>query len=194
MKRTGREVNYQSGIRSAVRGLWNGNFSWYQAVDIMVLAIESNYTRAWSDGLGQCGIRLDEQTPQESARLLFEINNEVQYVYQFADAIARESKANSGKLGLLYERADMWVNRYTSIRDLAITYGCSDQKQMWVMGYTKEHCPDCLRLDGRVYRASAWRSADLYPKKHSLNCGGYRCACQFVSTNEPCTPGYPPRI
>lgn len=192
--RTRREVNYQSGIRAAVRGLWSGQISWYEAVDMMVLAIETNYTRAWSDGLGHCGINLSEMTPDESARLRLEINNEVQYVYQFADAIARESKANSGKLGLLYDRADMWINRYNSIRDLAMTYACADQKLMWVMGATKEHCTDCRRLDGRVYRASVWRNADLYPRKHSLECGGFRCACEFVSTNEPATPGFPPRI
>lgn len=189
-----RETDYQGGIRSAVRGLWSGDLGWFDAVDSMVGEIERNFTRAWEEGMSSCGIRLDEMTLEESSRLRLEINNEIQYVYTFADAIINNSRANNGKLRTLYDRVDMWINRYNSVRDLAMTYACQDQKLMWVMGYTKEHCLDCLRLDGRVYRASLWRSADLYPRKHSLQCGGFRCACEFVSTNEPATPGFPPRI
>lgn len=192
--RQGRELDYQQGIRGAVRGLWNGTLGWYEAVDMMVGEVERNFALAWYSGLDECGISPSEQTPEEIARLNFEINTEIQYIYKLCDSALSNSKINGGKLRTLFDRVDMWVNRYTAIRDLARTYACSDQKLKWVMGATKEHCSDCFRLDGRVYRASTWRSADLYPRKHSLACGGFRCACEFVPTDEPCTPGVPPRI
>lgn len=185
---------YQSGIRSAIRGLWTGELTWLDSADSMVLTIQNNYTRAWEEGLGECGIRLSEQTPEEYARLQFEINSEIQYVYGFVDDVHQNSRANGGKLRNHFARADMWTNKYSSIRDLARTYACADQKLKWVVGYTKEHCSDCLRLNNRVYRSSTWRNVDLYPKKHSLECGGFHCACEFISTDEPCTPGFPPSL
>jgi hypothetical protein len=194
MHRTRREVDYQGGIRSAVRGLWSGEITWGDAIDWMAGEIERNFTRAWADGMSSCGLRMDEMTLDEDARLRAEISAEIQYIYSFASAIMSNSRANNGKLRTLYDRVDMWTNRYNYIRDLAKTYACQDQKLMWVMGYTKEHCSDCRRLDGRVYRASAWRNADLYPRKHSLECEGWRCACELVPTNQPATPGFPPRI
>jgi hypothetical protein len=192
--RQGHEANYQTGLRSAVRGLWSGEMNWFEGVDSLILAVQANFMRAWEDGMAMCGIRMDEMTLEESSRLEFEINLEISHIYRFVDYIALNSRANKGKLKKLYDRLDMWTNRYTSIRDIAMTYACQDQKLMWVMGYTKEHCEDCQRLDGRVYRSSVWRSVDLYPKKHTLACGGWRCACELVPTSEPCTPGRPPRI
>ena len=192
-KRDRQETDYQGGMRSAVRGLWSGETDWYTSVDWMAAEIERSFTRAWADGLSQCGIRFDEQTPDEAARLRIEIANEIQYVYTFADAIINNSKVNGGKLRTLYDRVDMWTNRYNSIRDLAMSYACQDQKLEWVYGLT-EYCSDCRRLNGRIYRASAWRNADLYPRKRSLECKGFRCACEFVPTNKPATPGFPPRI
>ena len=189
-----RETDYQGGLRSAVRGLWAGEISWLDSIDWMTREIERSYTRAWADGLSSCGILLDEMTPEEQARLSLEINMEIQYVYSFANQILVASRSRGGKLKPLYDRLDMWINRYNAIRDMAMTYACQDEKLKWVMGATKEHCTSCRRLDGRVYRASAWRSADLYPRKHSLECGGWRCACEFVPTSEPATPGFPPRI
>jgi hypothetical protein len=61
-------------------------------------------------------------------------------------------------------------------------------------GFVVHNCTDCRRLNGRVYRSSTWRKADLYPRKHTLECKGYRCACEFVLTSKPCTPGFPPRL
>lgn len=194
MPRTRREIDYQGGLRAAVRGLWAGELSWLDSIDWMIREIERSYTRAWEDGLSSCGIRLSEQTPEEQSRLALEIGTEIQFVYGFVNQILASSKRNGGKLRPLYDRLDMWTNRYNSIRDLARTYACQDQKLMWVVGYTKEHCTDCMRLNGRVYRASVWRNADLYPRKHSLECRGFRCACEFVPTNQPATPGFPPRI
>jgi hypothetical protein len=157
----------------------------------MSMAIERNFTLAWYEGLSMCGILPDETTPEEDARLRIEINTEIGYLYGLAEDISHDNRDSGGKLRVINKRLEMWTNKYGMIRDLAKSYACQDEKLKWVMDVLKEHCSDCLNLDGRVYRASIWRQQNIYPRMPSLECKGYHCGCEFVSTSEPVTRGRP---
>lgn len=187
-------VDYRRSIRSAVHAYWDGNIDLMGFLDSMLLAIHRGFTRAWYEGAQQCGISQNELTNEERQALNFQINSEISHILSFGEVIGRSRKANGGKIGALYLRADMWAGRYSMIRDMARSYACADQKLKWVLGARREHCSDCVRLNNRVYRASTWRKYDLYPRKSSLECGGWRCGCEFEATNDPCTPGRPPAI
>lgn len=186
------ERDYSRSIRSAVYGLWSGQMSFPGYVQTMVGAIDRGFTRAWYQGAGECGIKEGELTSDESQALYTEVNSEISFIYSFADDIMRNSKVNKGKLTPLYQRAEMWTNRFEFIRSMARSMACKDQKLQWQMGPTKEHCVDCIRLNGRVYRASVWDKYGLVPRSHNLSCGGYRCLCRFVTTSMPVTSGRPP--
>jgi len=186
-----RERDYQGSLRSASRGLWSGEEGVYFFLENATRSIEHNFTLAWHEGLSDCGISPSDQTPEEQARLRLEINNEIGYLYQFAVDINNNNKLLGGKLHAIYTRIQMWVNKYGMIRDLARTYACADEKLEWVMHPLKEHCRDCLRLNGKVYRASTWRNNNIYPRMHSLECGGYRCGCEFRPTSLPVSLGRP---
>jgi len=184
---------YRAGVRSAVYGLWRGEFDFFQFVDAMVSAIDRNFTTAWYDGMASCGMTPAEITQEERDRLQLEINTEIQYLMKYASAITEGSKANRGKLRDFTGRIPMWVNRFEGIRELAKIYACGDKKFEWVIGRTKEHCKDCLMLSGRVYRGSVWKASGWEPRSRDLECGGYKCLCRFVETSAPATPGVPPR-
>ena len=186
-----RERDYQGSLRAAARGLWSGEEGFFNFLDAATRSIEHNFTMAWYEGLADCGISPSEQTPDEEARLRMEINLEIGYLYQFAWDISSNNKYNGGKLSTIFNRLDMWVNKYGMIRGLARTYACEDEKLMWVMMPLKEHCRDCLRLDGKVYRRSTWRKYNIYPRMPNLECGGYHCGCDLVPTSEPLSRGRP---
>lgn len=188
------DSSFGLSIRAAVRGLWNGSLDDFAFIDSMYATIRRGYTVAFREGLKTCGVLPGDMTLEETSRLEQEINQETLFIPNFASDIARESKSNKGHLAPLLKRAEMWTNKYIAIRSLAMTFACGDRKLKWRVNITKEHCSSCLRLDGRVYRASIWRKYDLAPRMRKLECKGYRCGCEFIPTDEPVTPGRPPRI
>ncbi len=166
----------------------------FSFVDGMIGAIRRGFTIAWYEGASACNIKPSELTAEEINRLNQEIVVEQNFVLSFAQDIWTGRKETGGKLGPLLERAKMWGDRYGSIRDLAMAMACGDVKKKWVWNPLKEHCTDCMRLNGRVYRLSTWNKYNIRPKSRLLACRGYRCGCEWVDTIEPCTPGRPPQI
>ena len=186
--------NYRSAVRGYVRGLWTGTYDLFGFMDGMGFAISRAFAMAWYEGAESCGIKPSELTPNEQAQLQIEVHSETSFLTGFGSDIMRASKKNGGKLGPHLQRAEMWVNRYDGIYSQAMMMACGDQKIKWILNPAKENCPDCLRLNNRVYRASTWKKYDIRPKMRSLACGGYACGCIFVKTEDPCTPGRPPTI
>lgn len=181
-------------LRSAVRAFWNGTYNWYEFHEEMQTAIRHYFPQAWREGLATAGIMDEEMNDDERLRLEREIVREVGYIPAFADAIERGSKANGGRLTPLFIRTDRWAASYNRIRSLAMTFAKNDPNYEWVMGPTREHCKDCLKLEGRVYRASRWKAADIAPRSHRLTCKGFHCLCEFVATTKRGTPGPMPAI
>lgn len=189
--------NYRMDIRAVVRGLWSGVLTYFQAWEQMDLAIRRGLPLAWQDGSEECGIMPSDWTPQERQALESAIARELGYVDGFLTAIEEGSKANGGKLGPLMGRADVWVTRYLDVRNQAMLMSCKDKKLVWrldCLRMSKEHCRDCLRLAGRVHRASVWAQYDIRPQHRKLACGGWRCACCFEETDAPARPGRPPSL
>lgn len=195
------ETKAQSGlaamrmnIRNAVRGLWSGNTDMFDFFEQMDAAIRIGYETAWREGAKTCGIGPGERTEEETQRLEAMIVENRQYIFGYGEAIEAGSKANKGPLAPLMSRAELWINRYGFVVATAQQMACKDTKLMWVWTPEKEHCPDCRKLNGRVYRASVWEKYNIKPKMMELNCHGFNCGCEFVPTDKPVTPGRPPQI
>lgn len=181
-------------VRAAVRGLWRGYFDEMDFVVQMSNALDRYLTEAWHEGAARCGIRPEELTIAETQAMLNFIAGQYNYVMNFGRSVAEGSRANGGKLGPLLARAELWTERYNEARNRGAIMACGDQKMVWRLGPTRDHCRDCARLHGRVHRASVWEQYDVYPKNSNLECGGWRCLCQLLPTNLPGTPGRPPRL
>ncbi len=163
----------------------------------MTLAIERGFDQAWTEGAKKCGIESDERTVDETAALNTLITTNVRFVSDFGRAIIRGSKANGGLLRTQITRAGVWVSRYDQVVQEAKVMSCADKNLKWNIDPTKDNCSSCLKLNGKVKRASVWEEAGIIPQVAGagyLICNGYRCGCTLDPTEERGTPGPFPRL
>lgn len=182
---------YKRSIRQPVRGLWNGALTFEQAFDSLNSAIERGLRKAWMLGAKDCGIAEGELTPQEIQARDLAIIEEKSHVFDYLEEV--EEKSDDTTLVSMLARTDLWINRFTDIRNQAKVLTCKDVKLLWKLGSTSEHCSDCLNYDGRVYRASQWERNNIRPQSRRLQCKGFRCLCQLIPTDKPITKGKIPR-
>lgn len=185
---------YRSALRSAIRGLWTGALTRIEFEDFMFTALFRRYTEAWAEGASACGITPADYTEAERLRLEQMIYEDAGHIFGLADAIEATNRAAGGTLGPFFSRAELWVNRYNAVMAEAQTMACADQKLAWRLGPTREHCSSCLKLNGKVKRASQWQAAGIRPQSRELECGGWRCLCKFEVTTEPISKGPLPKI
>lgn len=188
---------YRSALRSATRGYWSGVLDASQFADEMRNAMNRRLTQAWDEGAKECGIAPDEYTVDEQLALGRAINTEIQNISGFALRVNQNSRANDGELLPLLTRIDgLWVNRYNDLMNQAKTLACKDQKLEWIIGPTEEHCPSCLKLNGKVKRGSTWASSGIRPQNPPngrLACQGWNCRCRLDLTNKAVSKGPLPR-
>lgn len=188
--------NFQASVRAAARGLWTSQTTTLDFADQMYSAIRRGFTQAWAEGSESCGILTGERTQEETKQLGLMIGDNFQYVAGLADWIFQHSKANGGDWNAVVNRMTLWVNRYLEVKNVAMTMACQNKKLRWTIDGAKEHCRSCLKLNGRVHRASVWAAHNLAPRMltHSLKCGGYNCKCFWVETDAPATRGRFPNL
>jgi hypothetical protein len=187
---------YQRNLRSAVRGLWSSVLDFDQFFSAMNSAITRGLTGAWHEGALECGIKPDELSIEEEKALSERIVKERSYIADFGEVIEANSKTNKGQLTPLFGRLNTWTNRYLDITNEAKIIACADQKLVWRLGATEQHCKTCPRLHGRVKRASYWNKVGIRPQNPpnpAIECGGWRCKCTLEITNEPISKGPLPR-
>ena len=175
--------DFRQSVRASVRALWQGNFTLFAFVDDMTLSIRRNLTQAWHRGAATCGLQPDELSPNELQTLNNLINSQFPFLLGFGDDIE-----SSQALGPLFQRAEVWINRYNESFEQGKAMACADQKGKWIVGAT-DHCRSCAGFNGRVYRFSKWESNGALPRKRALCCGGFNCDCTIEQTNDKITPG-----
>lgn len=203
------QETFGKAVRDAVRALYFGFSDDFQFQDQMIAAFERYFEQAWAEGAAECGIQPNERTTAEADALNSFIFQQANFLPGFASRIssAREAAITAGELdpnnpdtrqtkGLdpLFHRAQMWENRWGEVKALGQQMACGDRKARWKTNPMKEHCGDCARAEGRVYRMSVWEAYGWRPRSHDLECRGFQCGCEFVFTDEPVTPGRPPAL
>lgn len=188
------EQAFKAAIIANFRGLWSGSLDNLSFADAMFASIGRGFEQAWQEGAKECGVLPDERTEEEQAKLNLMIGDNFQYVGALADWLFQHSKANGVKFAGVQYRADLWVNRYQEVRAAAQTMACGDRKYQWAID-GGEHCRSCLKLNGRVARASVWASR-VTPRTldGKLACGGYNCKCSLIETDAPATRGRWPNL
>jgi hypothetical protein len=189
--------NFRAGIRAAVRGLWMQALSKDEFMEVMTGLISRELWNAWIEGMDSCGMTVADMEPEDRDKIQSETLNQMEYLNGFATDIVVNNKFYGGKLEPLFARAEMWINQYESMKNLAKITVCGDQKYIWNLGRTEIHCTSCLRLNGIVKRASVWEEAGIQPQSppnEMLECGGWLCDCSLDKTSRPCTPGPLPSL
>lgn len=187
---------YAKSLRDATRGLWTGRFDRSTFGDAMFSAIARHLEVAWREGAAECGIRPDERKAEEKEALERFINNQIAFVPRFGSFIEENNRANGALLKVSLTRLSPWVNRWNEVKAIATEMSCKDQKLIWLLGEA-EHCKTCLKLNGRVMRATRWAELDVHPqdtRPGKLICRGFECKCTRPPTNKRATPGPLPRL
>ena len=193
---SGGTSNYRSGLRAAIRGLWSGVLDRQQFWDAMSSAIHRGLMGAWYTGAADCGIAPDELSAQEQQALQAAIDYEHLWIGRLANDVEAGSKANGGQLSPLFSRLEVWIGRWEGVVSKARVMACGDRKLRWTLGPT-EHCSSCMKLDGKVKRASFWNDMGILPRVHGawyLDCQGFRCQCELLPTDEPLSKGRFPSL
>lgn len=192
MIRTKSISDFQRGIRAAMRGLWSGQTTRGDFVFSMDGAIRRGYRQAWIAGMRECGVRFADVTQEELTELENMTASNFSYILNVADWIEDgRQRSDGGLLRAIYQRANLWVNRYNAVRDKAKSMACANQPMIWILGET-DHCRSCSALSGQVRRNNTWDTI-VRPQSQELECGGYRCQCQLVPTTQNVTRGRLPR-
>jgi len=190
------EASLRTGVHAAIRGLWSGALDSFGFIDALGAALRLNLPLAWKQGAAVCGVKPEEYTPEEKAALNNLLNSQYYHLANFAQEIMAGDKAHGGKLAPWLARGETWVTTWRTAYNRAQAMACGNRKLKWVLGET-EHCPSCLKLAGKVKRANYWEERRIWPQSppnDKLECGGWRCQCALVPTNEPASRGPLPNL
>lgn len=191
------QAQYRAQLRAAVRGFWTRTFDFVEFYDAMISAIEIGFNRAWAEGMAAVGLEFADITPEEEQQLANYKFSERNYIFGFGEAIEAVI-LEGGPLEPLFARVEKWLVRYTEVKNAAMLAAKNDPKLEWVVN-AKESCSSCLKLSGKVKRASLWARADIRPQHRALACmlssGGIPvCKCQLLPTDAPVSRGRLPNI
>jgi len=88
---------------------------------------------------------------------------------------------------LIENRVGLWGVGLMAVYTLGFLRGGDEEEHIgWQLGPT-DHCNSCLDNSQRVLTRSQWVALGTYPQSHELACGGWRCQCSWVVTDEPLT-------
>lgn len=188
---------YAFALRQNIRAFWAGRRDFDQFLETLNDTIQFHLELAWREGAAECGVRSDERTPEEDTRLRGFILNQMSFTFNLAEFAETNTQAEGGLLRTALKRLPPWVNRYNEVKAIAQEMACADTKFQWFLGETIEHCKTCLKLNGRVMRASQWAKLDVHPqdtRPGKLECRGFNCDCRRVKTDKRATPGKLPKL
>jgi len=185
---------YRTMIRQPVYGLWSGKLNMSGFIEIITDALWTGLKGAWEAGAKAAGIAPDEMTDREISQMQTDIFNQFQYVPGFGQYIQSVSRAAGGKLESTLPRMNMWVNRFNDFYGRGRLMSSLDSKNVWILGPTDSHCPDCVRISGKIKRSSQWLATNWAPQSRLLSCKGFNCLCSWEPTTMPLSRGPLPKL
>ena len=183
------QAYFQRALWDYTRKFHAGSMDVSTFLDKFIALVEDQARRAWNEGMRNVGQDPANMSIPQRARLQEIINQEFNHVLDFASAI--EAAKNEGKpVDPFKARVDLWANRYPNIVNEAQAYCAPYDRFRWEYGDTKDHCSTCYTLNGIVATGQQWQMSGLMPQNppnHRLECGGWRCRCRLVPTQDPLT-------
>lgn len=187
--------DYGKGIRDSIRGVWTGRASLFDASFNFFVTLNRGLRRAWLEGAAKVGVKEEDLTEAEIARIDEIVSKESEFAFAFLDEVAQETRADKVKLGKHIKRSLKWMNRYTEVVNLGMLSARDDPKLKWVINREKDNCVSALKLSDKVKRKSTWDAAGVRPQSPDklecmVNAGGIPvCGCKFEETDEPLSRG-----
>lgn len=124
-----------------------------------------------------------ERSRAETLALQEALEPHLQSVQGFANDIY--SGRYEDKPESLLTRMFVWTNMAASVYFAGLLLRRDDPHLRWVWNPLKDHCSDCVRLNGQVHRASEWQASGWRPRSTGLECRGFNCGCALIETIGP---------
>lgn len=182
--------DYEAEILEFARSLGRGDFDEEEFERRLANVAKAMILFLFLLGSGRAA---DDVPPEARAELEEWVRIHTESAGKLARSIVDGKFARSrGRLSIrkLRRRIRLWMNRAAGIFALAQTYDPRDPMLEWVWSPEKDHCTDCLRLNGQVHPASGWRASGWVPRGRMLECEGWECGCRFVRTDKTERGGY----
>ena len=183
-------------IEGLVSGLYSGNVGG-EFIDVFANLISGQlldaYERAYADEGYTDALPEYLQTSYQAT-----VSNQYGFVDQFYRDIV-DAKVDKTGIDPLLSRAQLWAQRWTESYNEAVRLITLDGggNLVWIEGDTEKKCSTCLALDGIVASAKEWDTIGVKPQhaeNRNLECGGWKCQCQLISTDKRRSPGAYGRI
>lgn len=140
---------------------------------------------AFRDGMKEVGYDPESFGPDELAAFREWQTRQSEFVTGIGDEIFREGGLIGGAEQAA-ARARMWgLVSLESAREAGMAVAAPNQRFIWVMGPTEEHCRDCVRLNGQVHTMREWKASGYTPTSGKTECKSFNCECQLVPTDQP---------
>ena len=188
--------SYRRELRSIMRGIIDNQINVPSAIQATDSVVRRSLTQAAYEGIEKGGLRRGDLTQAELLTIQEMIFNEQDYVVGLVEYAKSQSTSDNPAYGAVFNRVDMWANRYDMVVNKFYQMAASDKKTIWRLHgkhKTDESCIDCLAYNGRVYRNSIWEKHDIQTQMWDLSCRGVHCGCGMKETDEPITRGFPPK-
>lgn len=153
-------------------------------VDMRAL-IAKQFRLGWLAGARVVGEMDAAKLPESDVELERLIDEEFQYVQEFANAVQEATKIVT--LSDITRRVGLWANQFQRLKNRAMLFFGADKRLMWREGDTAQKCQSCLGLDRQVKSAREWARLNIQPQDRQLICGGWNCECFFEVTTAPIT-------
>lgn len=81
-------------------------------------------------------------------------------------------------------RTKLWERKIGEYEELSKVANFEDELYQWIYDPAKEHCNDCIEMNGKVKTGAEWlqqrRETGIFPKSDALECRGYYCGCRLA--------------
>lgn len=144
------------------------------------------YLRGVNDGGAKGIVAAAQLEPEEQRDMNTLLRTYASYAIDLAMGIQEAPLAER------QHRVYLWANKgLDSLYNAGLLAGNLNAAYEWIYGDT-DHCEDCLKYNGRVYRAKTWKKYGIQPRESTLKCKGFNCQCRLEKTDKPILPGRPP--
>ncbi len=124
-----------------------------------------------------------ELSNAERANMQAAVEQHVNAVHGLANDIYG-GKYDDSPAGAL-TRIFVWSNMAAGVYFLGLASRRDNPLLEWVWDPAKDHCGDCVRLNGQVHTAQEWLDSGFTPRSMALECRGFNCGCGWRESAGP---------
>lgn len=150
-------------------------------------AIEEGLNEAWRLGLRENDAEMTDEWQEIVDGIIADEKSHIPDLAEYLTVVASNAETVGDAITEARNRLSMWITRYTDVYNQAILASAEEKtKMVWIYGDT-DHCSTCAALNGLVAYAREWDEAGLHPQSppnERLECGGWKCQCELVPTDE----------